>query len=406
MVKQVVRILESLLKESNMNIELKLIKVKEIIENFKDSAEEGVVGYGGKLNIRPAYQREFVYKPEQRNEVIKTIMRGYPHTSFPLNVMYWAKTDENQYELIDGQQRTISICQYANMVFSILMEDMPKNFDNLSKEKKDYFLDYELQIYVCSGTAEEKLEWFSIINIAGEPLTPQELLNANYTGTWLSSAKRFFMKSNSAAYGLANKYIDIEANQSRGKGLETAIKWISKDNVKQYMADHQNDDNADELWLHFKTVIEWVQSKFPKYYREMKGINWGQLHDKYSNHTYDPIEVAKVTQELYDDAYIKNPKGIFEFILGGQKDTKLLEVRIFDEAVKRSVYSQQTKTATSKNKSNCSLCAVGHDSNKTRIWDISEMDADHVTAWSKGGATDIKNCEMLCKTHNRAKGNK
>jgi hypothetical protein len=333
-------------------------------------------------------------------------MRGYPYTSFPLNVMYWAKTDENHYELIDGQQRTISICQYANMVFSILVDDMPKNFDNLSQEKKDYFLDYELQIYVCSGTAEEKLEWFSIINIAGEPLTPQELLNANYTGTWLSSAKRYFMKSNCPAYGLANKYLDIEANQSRGKGLETAIKWVSKDNVKQYMADHQHDDSADELWLHFKNVIEWVQSKFSKYYREMKGINWGQLYDKHHKTNYDPVEIAKITQKLYDDVYVKNPKGIFEFILGGQKDTKLLDVRIFDDAVKRSVYGQQTKTANSKGKSNCSLCALGHDSNKERIWEISEMDADHVTAWSKGGKTDLKNCEMLCKTHNRAKGNK
>jgi hypothetical protein len=389
-----------------MNIDLKLIKIKDIIENFKDSAEEGVVGYGGKLNIRPAYQREFVYKPEQRNEVIRTIMRGYPHTSFPLNVMYWAQTDDNQYELIDGQQRTISICQYANTVFSILIDDMPRNFGNLSKEKVEYFLDYELQVYICSGTAEEKLEWFSIINIAGEPLTDQELLNANYTGKWLSSAKRYFMKSNCAAYGLANKYIEIEANQSRGKGLETAIKWISKDNVKQYMADHQNDENAEVLWEHFRTIIEWVQSIFPKYYREMKGINWGQLYDKYHTENYDPKETAILTQRLFDDLYITNPKGIFEYVLGGEKDKKLIAVRIFEDAVKRAVYAKQKTEAEKKGVSNCPLCAVGNNANKTKVWTIAEMDADHVTAWSKGGATDIKNCEMLCITHNRAKGNK
>jgi hypothetical protein len=389
-----------------MNIDLKLIKVRDIIENFTDNAEEGVVGYGGRLNIRPAYQREFVYKPEQRNEVIKTIMRGFPHTHFPLNVMYWAKNAEDQYELIDGQQRTISICQYANIVFSILIEEMPKNFDNLSDLKKEYFLDYELQVYICSGTPEEKLEWFSIINIAGEPLTDQELLNANYTGKWLSSAKRYFMKSNCAAYGLANKYTDIEANQSRGKGLETAIKWISKDNIRQYMADHQNDENAEELWEHFRNIIEWVQSVFPKYYREMKGLNWGQLYDKYHTNDYDPTEVAKLTQRLFDDLFITNSRGIFEYVLGGGKDKKLIAIRIFEDAVKRSVYAKQKTVAEKKGISNCPLCAVGNNVNKNKIWTIDEMDADHVTAWSKGGGTDIKNCEMLCITHNRAKGNK
>lgn len=389
-----------------MKINLKPITVREIVENYKDSAEEGVVGYGGKLNIRPAYQREFVYKDEQRNEVIRTIMRGYPSTAFPLNVMYWAKTDEDLYELIDGQQRTISFCQYANNEFSIILDGMPKNFDNLSKEKKDYFLNYELQVYVCSGIPDERLDWFSIINIAGEPLKPQELLNANYTGPWLSSAKRYFMKSNSAAYGLANKYIEIEANQSRGKGLETAIKWISKDNVKQYMADHQKDENADTLWLHFKKVIEWAQSTFIDYYREMKGLNWGQLHDRYYQQTYDPKNVSKQVQKLHADPCVNNPKGIFEYILGGSIDTKLLDVRVFDDTIKKSFYALQTKNAKAKSISNCPHCAIGHDANKEKIWELSEMDADHVTAWSKGGATNAKNCEMLCKTHNRAKGNK
>lgn len=389
-----------------MKIELKPVTIREVIENYKDSAEEGVVGYGGKLNIRPAYQREFIYKDEQRNEVIRTVMRGYPSTMFPLNVMYWAKTGEDQFELIDGQQRTISLCQYANNEFSIIIDGMPKNFDNLSQERKDYFLNYELQVYVCSGTPEQRLEWFSIINIAGEPLTPQELLNANFTGPWLSSAKRYFMKGNSAAYGLANKYIDVEASQSRGKGLETAIKWISKDDVKQYMADHQNDENADALWLHFKKVIEWVQNTFIGYYREMKGLDWGRLYDGYHEQAYNPQEVSKKVQKLYGDPYIRNSKGIFEYILGGSNDTKLLDVRVFDDATKRSVYASQTKLAKTKSKSNCPQCAIGHKANQKKIWSFDEMDADHVTAWSKGGKTDIKNCEMLCITHNRAKGNR
>src|SRR3989344_6437176 len=288
-----------------MKIKLMPITVREIVANYKDNAEEGVVGYDGKLNIRPAYQREVVYKDEQRNEVIRTVMRGYPSTKFPLNVMYWAKTDENHFELIDGQQRTISLCQYANNEFSIIIDGIPKNFDNLSQEKKEYFLNYELQIYVCSGTPEQRLEWFTVINIAGEPLTPQELLNANYTGPWLTSAKRYFMKSNSAAYGLANRYVDIEANQSRGKGLETAIKWISNDNIKQYMADHQNDDNANALWQHFRKVIEWIQNIFVDYYSDMKGLNWGQLYTNYYKQAYDPSVVSQKIHKLYIDPYVK-----------------------------------------------------------------------------------------------------
>src|SRR5258708_17384650 len=295
-----------------MKIELRPITVREAIESYVDNAEEGVLGYGGKLNIRPAYQREFVYKDEQRNEVVRTVMRGYPSTEFPLNVMYWAKTDEDHFELIDGQQRTISLCQYATNGFSIMIDGIPQNFDNLSPEKKKYFLNYNLQVYVCEGTSDEKLDWFTIINLAGEPLTQQELLNANFTGTWLSSAKRYFMKSNSPAYLLANKYIEIEANQSRGKGLETAIKWISHNSVKQYMADDQNDDNADALWQHFKAVIEWVQHTFKEYYREMKGLDWGELYEQYYAHSYDPSVISVQVQNLYEDLYVKNRAGIFE----------------------------------------------------------------------------------------------
>ncbi|WKK67513.1 GmrSD restriction endonuclease domain-containing protein [Lutimonas zeaxanthinifaciens] len=389
-----------------MKIDLKPISIRDLIKNYADRAEEGIVGYDGKLNIRPAYQREYVYKNEQRDEVIRTVMRGYPSTSFPLNVMYWAKTDDNKFELIDGQQRTISLCQYAHGEFSIIMDGLPKSFGNLSPEKRDYFLDYELQVYVCEGIPEQRLEWFSIINIAGEPLKPQELLNANYTGPWLSSAKRYFMKSNSVAYSLANKYITIEANQSRGKGLETALKWISSDNVKKYMADHQHDKNADELWFHFKNVIEWVQRNFKDYYSEMKGVNWGKLYDNYKNQYYEPERISEEVQKLDNDPYVTDNKGIFEYVLGGSVDTKLLNIRVFDPITRKTKYKEQTDLAKSTGKSNCPHCAIGHSANKNKIWSFKEMDADHVTAWSKGGATNIENCEMLCKTHNRAKGNR
>ena len=389
-----------------MKIELKPIKVSEIVNGYKDQAEKGVVGYGDKLNIRPAYQREYVYKEEQRNEVIRTVMRGFPTTEFPLNVMYWAQIDKNHFELIDGQQRTISLCRYVNNDFSILIDGLPQNFDNLSQERKNHILNYKLQIYVCEGTADERLEWFSIINLAGEPLTAQELLNANFTGSWLSSAKLYFMKSNSPGYLMGNKYIDIEANQSRGKGLETAIKWISNDNIKEYMANHQNDENADSLWQHFKVVIEWINDNFPKYYKEMKGLNWGGLYDQYHLQSYDPQKVAKQVEELYLDEFVQKSKGIFEYVLGGSVDTKLLEVRVFDKGTIKSVYDKQTKKAKSKNISNCPHCALGHSANKTRIWERKEMDADHVQAWSKKGKTSVENCEMLCITHNRAKGNR
>lgn len=389
-----------------MNIDLNLITVAQIVSGYKDKDEEGIVGYGGKLNIRPAYQREYVYKEEQRNEVIRTVMRGFPNTEFPLNVMYYAQIGEDQFELIDGQQRTISLCRYVNNDFSILIDGLPQNFDNLSQERKDHILNYKLQVYVCTGTADERLEWFSIINIAGEPLRPQELLNANFTGTWLSSAKLYFMKSNSPAYHMANKYIDIEANQSRGKGLETSINWISDDNIKQYMADHQNDKDADNLWQHFKLVIEWVQKTFPDYYSQMKGLNWGQLYDKYHEQNYDPVKVSKEAELLYNDEFVHKTKGIFEYILGGSIDTKLLEVRVFDKGTIKSVYSKQTKASKANKKSNCPHCALGHSANKNKIWELKEMDADHVKAWSKKGKTSIENCEMLCVTHNRAKGNK
>jgi hypothetical protein len=259
---------------------------------------------------------------------------------------------------------------------------------------------------VCEGTADEKLEWFKVINLAGEPLTEQELLNANFTGPWLSSAKLYFMKSNSPGYGLGSKYVEIEANQSRGRGLETAIKWIANNNVRQYMADHQNDANADPLWQHFRRVIEWLESIFIEYHSTMKGIDWGRLYVEYSSGRYDSSDVARRVRELNSDPFVRNKKGIFEFILGNEEQKRLLDIRVFEEHDTRTVYTKQTESATSKGISNCPLCVIENMSNRDRIWDLEEMDADHVAAWSKGGATSIENCQMLCKTHNRAKGNR
>jgi len=373
-----------------MKIELRPITVREVVDGYQDNAEAGVVGFGGKLDIRPPYQREFVYDDKKRNLVIQTIMRGYPSAEFPLNVMYWAKTDDDHYELIDGQQRTISFCQYHNNEFSIDIDGMPQNFSNLSQEKKDYFLNYKLQVYVCEGTHDDKIEWFNIINVAGEPLTQQEILNANFTGAWLSSAKLYFMKSNSPAYLLANKYVDIEANQSRGKGLETAISWVSGGNVKQYMSDHQQDANADELWTHFKTVIEWVQATFTTYRAKMKGIDWGRLYNEYHGNQYEPAVVEAEVAKLYANDEVDNHKGVYEFVLKPEKtyaDEKLLSKRTFSETDRETKYEQQNHK--------CAICG--------QEVELENMHADHITPWSDGGKTTLDNLQMLCRDCNLRK---
>ncbi|MBQ9103525.1 MAG: DUF262 domain-containing protein [Clostridia bacterium] len=378
-----------------MKIELKEITIREVVENYIDSNEEGVYGYNGKLNIRPKYQREFVYDEKKRNAVIETIQKN-----FPLNVMYWVKNDNGTFEVLDGQQRTISFCQYVNGDFSI----NEKFFHNLTETEKNQILDYKLMIYICEGNDKEKLDWFKIINIAGEQLMPQELRNAVYTGSWLTSAKTFFSKSNCVAYLLAKDY--VVGSPIRQEYLQTAISWINKGKIEEYMSLHQHDVNANELWLYFKNIIDWVKITFPTYRKEMKGLNWGELYEKYSDKPYDIKILEMQVEELMQDFGVTNKKGIFECVLGNLKDTKLLNIRIFDERTKQIVYKHQTEDAIKKGVSNCPLCAIGNDSNKTRIWELSEMDADHVAAWSKGGSTDIKNCQMLCKTHNRAKGNK
>ena len=362
-----------------MKIELKEITVREVADGYVDSAEEGVVGYGGRLDIRPKYQREFVYDDKKRNAVIDTIRNG-----FPLNVMYWVVTEQGTYEVMDGQQRTISFCQYVNGDFSISVGGHPMAFHNLPKTLQDQILDYKLMVYFCSGTDKEKLDWFRIINIAGERLTDQELRNAVYTGPWLTHAKTIFSKTNCAAYLLASKYVD--GSPIRQEYLETAISWLSGDHVEQYMASHQHDPNANELWAYFQAVISWVKLTFTTYRKEMQGIDWGGLYNTHKGGLYDTAKLEAEIKALMIDDDVTRKKGIYQYVLS--RDEKYLAIRKFTEAQRREAYERQNGI--------CPVC--------NKHYQIDEMEADHITPWSKGGKTNAVNCKMLCLEDNRRKG--
>lgn len=369
-----------------MKIELHDIKIKDIFKDYQDSQENGVVGFGCKLNIRPAFQREFVYKEKQRNAVIETVLKG-----FPLNVMYWAETDDGNYELLDGQQRTLSLCQYLNGDFSL----NEKYFHSLPQDIREQIENYELKIYICQGTESEKLDWFKIINIAGVQLKEQELRNAVYTGPWLTDAKRYFSKNICAAYKIGNKYLNGECN--RQDYLETALAWIAaKDNIKleDYMSTHQHDTHATPLWQYFQNVINWVQTIFPTYRKEMKGLEWGLMFNKYSSNNYNPQELEIKVNQLMQDDDITKRSGIYEYLLSG--DEKHLNIRAFTDNEKRKVYETQQGI--------CPHC-VKEGRQKTH-YEIEEMEADHITPWCEGGKTEIANCQMLCKEHNRRKSSK
>lgn len=362
-----------------MKIELHEISIREIVENYVDNAEEGVIGYNGKLNIRPKYQREFVYDVTKRNAVIETI-----RNNFPLNVMYWVKNDDDTFEVLDGQQRTISFCQYVKNGFSIQVNGYPKSFSNLTIDEQNEILDYKLMIYLCEGTDTEKLAWFRIINIAGEKLTDQELRNATYTGTWLTNAKSIFSKSNCAAYLLSKDYVSGSPN--RQELLEKALSWISKGNIEEYMSVHQHDPNANELWTYYRNVIEWVSLTFTTYRKEMKGIDWGKLYDDFKDEMYDTDKLEQEIQKLMMDDDVSNKKGIYSYIL--THNEKYLNIRTFTESQKRTAYEQQ--------KGICPICK--------NHFELKEMHGDHITPWSKGGKTIPENCQMLCRDCNLKKG--
>ncbi len=359
-----------------MDIELHNITVRELVENYQDDQEAGVVGFGGKLNIRPPYQREFVYNEKQREAVIDTITRV-----FPLNTMYWAVTPDG-FEIIDGQQRTISICQYVDGVFSY----KDRYFHNLQQDEKDAILDYKLTVYQCQGTDSEKLDWFRTINIAGEKLTEQELRNAVYAGSWTADAKRYFSKTQCAASQLADKY--MTGSPIRQDYLETVISWINDGNIEGHMAKHQHDKNANPLWLYFQAVINWVNATFPKYRKEMKGIGWGPLFNAHKGDNLDPSTLEATTARLMADDEVTKKKGIYEYLL--TRNEKHLSIRSFTDSNKRTLYERQ----------NC-ICTACKEH-----FEIDQMEADHVTPWSQGGKTELDNGRMLCRDCNRRKSDR
>ena len=364
-----------------MIIEERKIKVSEVTDGYFNDNEEGVVGYDEKLDIRPKYQREFVYKDAQRDEVIRSVLRG-----LPLNVIYWAKTGEDSYEVLDGQQRTISLCEYVDGSFSV----DGKYFMNLPEDIQKNILDYELFVYVCDGTESEKLEWFKIINIAGERLTDQELRNAVYAGSWITDAKRYFSKTGSAADGLAGNY--LRGSSIRQEYLETALLWASnKDgiDIEEYMGKHQHDPTAQELWSYFRSVIEWVQAIFPKYRKEMKGLPWGLYYNQHGKRKdLDPAALEKEVQKLMGDEDVSKKSGIYEYLLTGEE--RLLSIRGFDRRDKLSAYERQGHK--------CAICG--------QEFEFEEMQGDHTIPWSKGGKTVPENCQMLCTDCNLKKSNR
>lgn len=381
------------------------ITAKDICEGFvyNELEGKGLFGLSGKLTIQPEYQRNYIYSSgdgKMEAAVIKSMLKGYP-----IGLIYFNKVSNDKLEVLDGQQRITSIGRFVTGKFAIKDENgMEQYFSGMAKDKKDKILETPLLIYECQGTETEIKEWFKTINIVGVPLNDQELFNAVYSGPFVTLGKAEFSNSQNANIQKWGAYVSGSVN--RQAFLERALDWVSKGNIGDYMSSHRKEKNITELKTYFNTVIDWVSSVFTDVESEMSGLEWGRLYEEYHKKSYNHAKVSAEVQKLYGDPYIKSRKGIFEYILGGSKDTRLLDVRVFDEATKKSVYATQTAKAKTKKKSNCPLCAVGHDANKSKIWGLGEMDADHVSAWSKGGATAAKNCQMLCKTHNRAKGNR
>ena len=387
-----------------MKAERKIYTVEEICKGFtyNEAEGKGLFGLSGRLTIQPEYQRNYLYAEQngaREIAVIESVLKGYP-----IGLLYFNKVDENHLEVLDGQQRITSLGRFITRKFPIRIDGMEQYFDYMAEDLKERILKTELLVYECEGTESEIKEWFKTINIAGLPLEEQEILNAVYCGPFVTKAKEVFSNSQNSNTNKWSAF--LRGNVKRQAYLHTALEWVSRGEVSRYMSLHRNDDNIREMETYFNSVIDWASGVFTHIEKEMCGLPWGELYERYHKQPYDPSEVADKQRALYEDFYVKNKKGIYEYILGGCQDTKLLEVRCFDEPTKKSVYVRQTAEAKQSEVSNCPLCAMGHDANRSRIWKLTEMDADHVTAWSKGGATDITNCQMLCQTHNRAKGNK
>ncbi len=381
------------------------ITVKDICDGFvyNELEGKGLFGLSGKLTIQPEYQRNYIYAADggkRESAVIDSVLKGYP-----LGLIYFNKIPSERFEVLDGQQRVTSIGRFVTDKFTIKDSDGNEQyFSGMPKDKKDRILSASLLIYECEGEESEIKEWFKTINIAGVPLNEQELLNAVYSGKFVTLAKETFSNSQNSNIQKWGAY--VKGTPLRQDFLACALDWVSKGNVSDYMSRHRTDASIYELKTYFTSVIDWVSTLFTDVEKEMCGVEWGRLYDTYHKQSYDPSMVSANLQTLYASPYVKNRKGTFEYILGGSLDTKLLDIRVFDEATKKSVYKEQSDKARLKLVSNCPHCAIGHDANKQKVWPMADMEADHVAAWSKGGGTDIKNCQMLCKPHNRAKGNR
>ena len=381
------------------------ITVKEVCAGFfyNELEGKGLFGLSGKLTIQPEYQRNYIYASDGGKKevaVIDSVLKGYP-----IGLIYFNKVSDDNLEVLDGQQRITSLGRFVTDKFAIKDENgLEQYFTGIAADKQTKILETKLLIYECEGTESEIKEWFKTVNIAGVPLNDQELLNAVYSGPFVTLGKQEFSNSQNANIQKWSAYIKGSAN--RQEFLECALDWVSKGHIGDYMSRHRYDKNITELKTYFNSVIDWISSVFIDVESGMRGLEWGRLYEQYHQQRYNSTEVSAKVQKLYGDPYVKSRKGIFEYILGGSVDTKLLDVRVFDEATKKAGYTTQTTEAETKKKSNCPLCAIGHDANKNKIWSFGEMDADHVSAWSKGGKSDSKNCQMLCKTHNRAKGNR
>jgi len=380
------------------------ITVAKICDGFVYNQLEGkgLFGLGGKLTIQPEYQRNYIYADgggKKEQAVIESLLKGYP-----LGLIYFNKVAAAKFEVLDGQQRITSVGRFVTDKFAIMENGNPKIFTSLPADQQNKIRESKLLIYECEGTESEIKEWFKTINIAGVPLNDQELLNAVYSGPFVTKAKEEFSNSQNANIQKWSAYIRGSAN--RQDFLEAALDWVSKGDIGHYMSAHRYDKNINELKNYFNAVIDWVSTVFTEVRSEMRGLEWGRLYESYHDQSYNPAKTEAAVEKLMADDYVTNRKGIFEYVLGGATDKKLLAVRVFDEKTKKVAYSKQTKAVKGKNQSNCPLCAVGDNANKSRIYDFDEMDADHVSAWSKGGGSGAANCEMLCSTHNKAKGNR
>jgi hypothetical protein len=368
---------------------------------YNEYEGKGLFGWGGRLVIQPEYQRNYIYADGKRDvAVVDSLLKGYP-----LGLLYFVKTADGRYEVLDGQQRITSFGRYVTEKFAIPdKQGYEKNFSSLAADERARILSARLTVYVCEGEESEIKEWFKTINIAGVPLNEQELLNAIYSGPFVTKAKETFSNSSSSALDTWKAY--VRGNEKRQEILREALRWVSKGDIDGYMARHRFDADIRELAAYFTSVIDWIDGVFPGVKDEMCGLDWGRLYETYHAKACNPAKTWERVEALFADEAVTDRRGIFEFVLGGERDTRLLNVRVFDPKETKAVYARQTAAAEKRGVSNCPLCAVGHEANSRRIWKFSEMDADHVSAWSQGGATDIANCQMLCKTHNRAKGNR